>query len=467
MDTSMTMDGDRAGQERSDNGPGIVLCWCPAGSFRMGCEDVYDTWEQAFVPPDVVAAHGWPPAPGQEAEGEGGGVIEGDDLDDEEDWDEAEDDPTENWMLFDAETPVDVILSRGFWIGKYPVTQAEYEAVMGPGSHCSRFRDRDDAMRRPVENVAWDDAVMFCRELTGLERAAGRLAEGWAYRLPTEAQWEYASRAGTRARYSVGEGEEDLRRVAFIRDPESRYDPEAKRNQQTHAVGQKEPNAWGLHDNLGNVNEWCRDAYREVLPGGTDPFVPPEEEGEKRVVRGGHFRARAYECRVSSRNHWYPDSRFDTLGFRVALVRLVGGEPDDPRERTAESPLFTRRKATVEGRPIPEPPQTHDELQARAEAFLAKPDPSPKPAVFYRVFDELLRSYLSGAFDPEDHEARGFLVLGISGTVGDLKRLYGDAEDHMLERAALYRGMYQLFYDEDPDDYEPPEDEEEPGESGD
>jgi|GEM_PF-5491418 len=456
MASSTTLEGNFAGQEKSDNGPGMVFCWCPAGSFRMGSDDVFDTWEMTFVPPEVVTAHNWSPSQPDEVAEAHENDNEGSDGENDDENDDDVKDPAAYWGRFEDESPVDVTLRQGFWIGKYPVTQAEYEVVMGPGSNHSKFRDQDDSARRPVDSVGWEDAVMFCREFTELERAAGRINEEWAYRLPTEAQWEYACRAGTRARYYSGDNESDLERVAFFRTRASKYDLEARKKEQTHAVGQKTPNAWGLHDTLGNVDEWCRDTYQTGLPGGLDPVTLPVEKNDRRVVRGGNYHAPAYECRVSSRKQWYPDSRFNVLGFRVALVRVVEGEAIDPREQTAESPLFTRRKAAVEGRPIPEPPASHDELLARAEAFLAKPNPRQNASVFDEMNNALLQSYVAGEFPSDQEEARAFLVLAIAGTKGDLKSLYGDVEDYVLERAALYRGMYQLFYDEDPDEYQHP-----------
>ena len=120
MTTSTAMDGDRAGQERSDNGPGIVFCWCPAGSFRMGSDDVYDTLERTFVPADVVAAHEWPPRPREEAAGESGASADEDGSDPDEDEGDEDDDPTGYWAMFGDEAPVDVTCARVSGSGNTP-----------------------------------------------------------------------------------------------------------------------------------------------------------------------------------------------------------------------------------------------------------------------------------------------------------------------------------------------------------
>ena len=201
---------------------------------------------------------------------------------------------------------VAVTLSRGFWMGKYGVTQAQYQFVMGknPSEWKGAFL--------PVETVSWTEATEFCEKLTKLEREAGRLPEGWEYRLPTEAQWEYACRAGTQSTFSFGDDAEELGRYAWSR--ENAYDIGEN---YAHEVGKKLPNAWKLHDMHGNVWEWCRDWYTMKLPGGNNPEVTSKTA--IRVIRGGSWYRGAEYCRSAFRRGGGPGGR-SLLGFRVALV---------------------------------------------------------------------------------------------------------------------------------------------------
>ena len=206
------------------------------------------------------------------------------------------------------ETHHEVVLSRGFLIGETEVTQAEYAAVVG--ANPSGFQDLD----RPVEQVSWFDAVSFCNALSrrvGLEKAyvVNGTQVTWkglscpGFRLPTEAEWEYACRAGTTgARYG------DLDDVAW-------YDGNSRST--THPVRRKQPNAWGLYDTLGNVFEWCWDWYASYPSGVvTDPVGPASGSG--RVDRGGSWGYGAQYARAASRIIYDPDYRGDYLGFRLA-----------------------------------------------------------------------------------------------------------------------------------------------------
>ena len=160
-----------------------------------------------------------------------------------------------------------VTLTQGFWMSDHEVTQAEYLAVTG--SNPSQYKKDPN---RPVELSTWEEAASYCQKLTQMERAAGRITAQQTYRLPTEAEWEYAARAGsTAARYG------DLDAIAWWR---------GNSGGQAHAVKQKAPNAWGLYDMIGNVAEWCSDWYGEYTTSrANDPLGPAT--GTLRVSRGG------------------------------------------------------------------------------------------------------------------------------------------------------------------------------------
>ena len=193
---------------------------------------------------------------------------------------------------FDDESPVTrVRIGRGYWLGRHEVTQAEWQGVMGTNPS-----NNAGCGQCPVERVSWGDAQEFIRSLNG--RAGGS-----RYRLPTEAEWEHAARAGT-----VGDRHApNLDAIAWYWDNSDRH---------THPVGQKAPNAWGLHDMLGNVDEWVQD-WKGDYPGGavTDPRGPGS--GSDRVTRGGGWDDNAWSCRAPSRNHYSPGIRYNTLGFRL------------------------------------------------------------------------------------------------------------------------------------------------------
>ena len=194
-----------------------------------------------------------------------------------------------------------VTFTQGYWLGKTPVTQAQYEAFIG--SNPSNFTAAGP--NAPVERVSWLDAMEFCEKLNAREQAAGRLPEGYAYTLPTEAQWEYACRAGTTGSYAG--------------NPEAMAWHKGNSNETTHPVGEKAPNAWGLYDMSGNVLQWCFDWYGDY-PGGavTDPTGPAS--GHFRMARGGSWRVEIF--RSASRAGGSSARRDYTLGFRLALAPL-------------------------------------------------------------------------------------------------------------------------------------------------
>ncbi len=189
------------------------------------------------------------------------------------------------------ETPHRVTIGRAFRIGTTEVTQAQWKAVMG--ARRGRFEGDD----LPVEDVSWNDAVAFCQKLSK--------AEGKTYRLPTEAEWEYACRAGAAGRFAA----DDLDALAW-------YDDNSEGR--THPVAAKKPNAWGLYDMHGNVAEWCADYYAPYPPGdAADPAGPPE--GKARVVRGGSFASFDRGCRSASRSSARPAYQMKVIGLRVVL----------------------------------------------------------------------------------------------------------------------------------------------------
>ncbi|MFM7213469.1 MAG: formylglycine-generating enzyme family protein [Verrucomicrobiota bacterium] len=206
--------------------------------------------------------------------------------------------PADEAERFPDESLHEVELSRGFFLAETECTQGQWEAVMG--GNPSNFKGVD----RPVEQVSWDEAVEYCRKLTAQQRAGGVLPEGWEWRLPTEAEWEYAARAGT-----TGARHGELDAIAWYGDNSGR---------QTHPVKQKAANGWGLHDMIGNVWEWCSDWHGEYPTGSvTDPTGP--NSGSDRVFRGGSWGNDARDARSASRVRNVPGDRLSFLGFRPAL----------------------------------------------------------------------------------------------------------------------------------------------------
>jgi formylglycine-generating enzyme required for sulfatase activity len=192
-----------------------------------------------------------------------------------------------------------VTLTKGFYMGVTEVTQGQWKAVMG--NNPSRFKGDN----RPVEQVSWNDCKEFIRKLN-------RHEGGNKYRLPTEAEWEYACRAGTTTRFCFGDSDSRLDDYAWYSGNSS---------SKTHSVAQMRPNAWGLYDMHGNVWEWCQDWYDKNYPSGhvTDPEGP--SSGSARVGRGGGWGFDARGCRSAFRCYGTPGSRLSFLGFRLARAQ--------------------------------------------------------------------------------------------------------------------------------------------------
>lgn len=229
--------------------------------------------------------------------------------------------PTNEVDRLDDEGPqTTVTVSRGFWMEKYLVTQGDYLSL--EGSNPSAFTPAhgySQDLTRPVEQVTWFDASNYCALRTQQERAAGLILPNYLYRLPTEAEWEYACRAGTTTRFYYGDdgGYTDLANYAWYFDNSGHT---------TQPVGQLLPNPWGLYDVAGNVWEWCQDWYAPAYPGGrvTDPPGPGSSPASARVFRGGFWNNQAGECRSAQRFYFSPSGKSGGIGFRIILA---SGQP--------------------------------------------------------------------------------------------------------------------------------------------
>ncbi len=198
----------------------------------------------------------------------------------------------------DDETQHSVTLTKGFWLGRFEVTQAQWKRVMG--SNPSKFEERDS----PVEQVSWKDSQEFIVKVN-----ANLSAEGGGFRLPTEAEWEYACRAGGTGRFCFGDGDWELVEYAWYGDNAGRT---------THAVGTRRPNAWGLYDMHGNVWEWCEDEYGPYASGPVSDPVGEVSTGSARVFRGGACDRDLRRCRSANRGRASWDARMCDVGFRLA-----------------------------------------------------------------------------------------------------------------------------------------------------
>lgn len=205
--------------------------------------------------------------------------------------------------------PFHATISQGYWLGQYPVTQAQWRTLIvhdpSPPPSCTNC---------PVSMISWPMAIAFCELLNAL--LPDLLPPGYIFSLPTEAQWEYACRAGTQTPFYHGDRVEDLPKVAWYADNSDDH---------PHPVGEKTPNAWGFHDMLGNVHEWC---YDEVAPYPRQPTTDWTTEGDQycrlRIIRGGSYGSPLYDrilC-CTARTEMYARRAVAGQGFRLC-ARLV------------------------------------------------------------------------------------------------------------------------------------------------
>jgi sulfatase modifying factor 1 len=202
------------------------------------------------------------------------------------------------------EKQVKVTISRGFWMAETEVSQAQWSEVMG-GTNPSKFK----GMQLPVESVRWDEAKTFCDRLS-------QSSKKWTVALPTEAQWEYACRAGTTTPFSFG-ATITTDQVNFNGNFPYAGGAKGEYREKSTPVGSLPANQWGLREMHGNVWEWCADWYANPLEGGTNPMGP--KTGTHRVLRGGSWFNVAMGCRSADRNYLAPTIRYPVFGFRVLL----------------------------------------------------------------------------------------------------------------------------------------------------
>ena len=221
-----------------------------------------------------------------------------------------------------------VTLTVGFWMAETETTQQLWEKVTNTTVQELADNEYDhpgvsiewmveNALSRcvgpefPAYCVSQPDASEFCTELTALLRADGALPDDWEISLPTEAQWEYACRAGSTTRFFCGDDEGKLVEYAWCYENAGRL---------PHPVGTKKPNQWGLHDMLGNVSEWCQDQFLKTLPGGADPkCLHKVDDLGRQVYRGGHYDQYPSHFRSGERHWTRPTERQPTMGFRFVV----------------------------------------------------------------------------------------------------------------------------------------------------
>ncbi len=214
----------------------------------------------------------------------------------------------------DDEALVEVALTNGYWIAETELTQQQWSEVMESSPWNDRAGMKADP-QLPAIGITWEDATEFCQRLTEIAHERGDYPADGEFRLPTEAQWEYACRAGTSSRYSFGD-DLDEQSAAEYAEYKSATDRRSRRIPEP--VGQVKANPWGIFDMHGNVAEWCRDNYRTALPEGEDPVF--EDEGSERVLRGGDFSSEHHGIRSAAREMKTQRARSAQIGFRPVYV---------------------------------------------------------------------------------------------------------------------------------------------------
>ncbi|HSU53598.1 MAG TPA: formylglycine-generating enzyme family protein [Candidatus Dormibacteraeota bacterium] len=224
-----------------------------------------------------------------------------------------------------SETQHTVTLTNGFFMSKFLASQANYLSLVHTNpSYYNTNHGYTLDLTRPVEQVSWFNATNYCALLTAQERTAGRIFSNWVYRLPTEAEWEYACRAGTTNQFYYGtnllsgmanfDGEYEYRGTGTVFNASGIF------LGRTTSVGSYQPNPRGLYDMAGNVWEWCADWYGTFTAGSfTNPTGPAS--GTQRVFRGGALNGLGDDCRSANRGKYDPTLQANTVGFRVVLSR--------------------------------------------------------------------------------------------------------------------------------------------------
>jgi formylglycine-generating enzyme required for sulfatase activity len=230
------------------------------------------------------------------------------------------------------ESPQHEVTVRGpFFMAATEVSHSQYLKVMGVSPTKSADRAHK-AQNLPVENVTWDQANDFCRKLTESEKDQKWARRGWGYRLPSEAEWEYAARAGTDTLFAFGDRIQFEKQALFQpRDKDPQKDPlaagvpaNAKRLEFPQEVGKTEPNRFGLYDMHGNVSEWCLDWYRAGYPSDSPQDNPTgPSSGDKRVIRGGSYKDPSTAVRSAWRAGMRPGEASDSVGFRVVYAPVM------------------------------------------------------------------------------------------------------------------------------------------------